>query len=223
MKLNFKGITLQDVELKFDEGGRRFKGYASTFNGDDSYGDTILPGAYAKTIAEHGMPKMFWGHDWDIPIGKWLSAVEDEKGLLVEGEFTPGNSQADAVMAAMRHGTVNGLSIGFRLAEGDYERKKDGGRIIKNVTKLYEISVVNFPADEDARISEVRSEEVDELKTIRDFENFLRDSGGFSKSVATSIVAKAKKLFADQRESDVDEKSATEILERLKKLEQSLS
>ena len=223
MKLNFKGITLQDVELKFDEGGRRFKGYASTFNGDDSYGDTILPGAYAKTIAEHGMPKMFWGHDWDIPIGKWLSAVEDEKGLLVEGEFTPGNSQADAVMAAMKHGTVNGLSIGFRLAEGDYERKKDGGRIIKNVSKLYEISVVNFPADEDARISEVRSEEVDELKTIRDFENFLRDSGGFSKSVATSIVAKAKKLFADQRESDVDEKSATEILERLKKLEQSLS
>lgn len=223
MKLNFKGITLQDVELKFDEGGRRFKGYASTFNGNDSYGDTILPGAYAKTIAEHGMPKMFWGHDWDIPIGKWLSAVEDEKGLLVEGEFTPGNSQADAVMAAMKHGTVNGLSIGFRLAEGDYERKKDGGRIIKNVTKLYEISVVNFPADEDARISEVRSEEVDELKTIRDFENFLRDSGGFSKSVATSIVAKAKKLFADQRESDVDEKSATEILERLKKLEQSLS
>ncbi len=223
MKLNFKGITLQDVELKFDEGGRRFKGYASTFNGNDSYDDTILPGAYAKTIAEHGMPKMFWGHDWDIPIGKWLSAVEDEKGLLVEGEFTPGNSQADAVMAAMKHGTVNGLSIGFRLAEGDYERKKDGGRIIKNVTKLYEISVVNFPADEDARISEVRSEEVDELKTIRDFENFLRDSGGFSKSVATSIVAKAKKLFADQRESDVDEKSATEILERLKKLEQSLS
>lgn len=223
MKLNFKGITLQDVELKFDGGGRRFKGYASTFNGNDSYGDTILPGAYAKTISEHGMPKMFWGHDWDIPIGKWLSAVEDEKGLLVEGEFTPGNSQADAVMAAMTHGTVNGLSIGFRLAEGDYERKKDGGRIIKNVTKLYEISVVNFPADEDARISEVRSEEVDELKTIRDFENFLRDSGGFSKSVATSIVAKAKKLFADQRESDVDEKSATEILERLKKLEQSLS
>ena len=106
MKLNFKGITLESVELKFDEGGRRFKGYASTFNGNDSYDDTILPGAYAKTIAEHGMPKMFWGHDWDIPIGKWLSAVEDEKGLLVEGEFTPGNSQADAVMAAMKHGTV---------------------------------------------------------------------------------------------------------------------
>ena len=72
-------------------------------------------------------------------------------------------------------------------------------------------------------MSEVRSEDVDNLKSIRDFENFLRDAGGFSKSVATSIVAKAKKLFANQRESDVDEKAATELLERLKKLEHSLS
>ena len=222
MKLNFKSVPLTGVELKFDEGGRRFKGYASTFNGNDSYGDTILPGAYQKTIAEN-MPKMFWGHDWDIPIGKWLSAVEDEKGLLVEGEFTPGNAQAEAVMSAMKHGTVDGLSIGFRLAEGDYESKKDGGRIIKNVSKLYEISVVNFPADDDARVSEVRSEDVDNLKSIRDFEDFLRAAGGFSKSAAPPTVAKAKKLFADQRESDVDEKAATELLERLKKLEQSLS
>ena len=91
------------------------------------------------------------------------------------------------------------------------------------MSKLYEISVVNFPADDDARVSEVRSEDVDNLKSIRDFENFLRDAGGFSKSVATSIVAKAKKLFANQRESDVDEKAATELLERLKKLEHSLS
>ena len=91
------------------------------------------------------------------------------------------------------------------------------------MSKLYEISVVNFPADEDARVSEVRSEDVDNLKSIRDFENFLRDAGGFSKSVATSIVAKAKKLFEGQRESDAEEKAAQELLERLKKLEQSLS
>ena len=72
-------------------------------------------------------------------------------------------------------------------------------------------------------MSEVRSEDVDNLKSIRDFENFLRDAGGFSKSVATSIVAKAKKLFEGQRESDAEEKAAQELLERLKKLEQSLS
>ena len=75
----------------------------------------------------------------------------------------------------------------------------------------------------DARVSEIRSEEIDELQTIRDFENFLREAGGFSKSTATSIVAKAKKLFASQRESEEEEKMATQLLERVKKLELSLS
>ena len=183
----FKSLPLESVELRFEGNTRKFRGYASTFNGNDSYGDTILPGAYLKTLADNGMPKMFFAHDWGLPVGKWLSA------------------------------------IGFRLSEGDYERKKDGGRIIKSVSKLYEISIVNFPADGDARVSEIRSEEIDELQTIRDFENFLREAGGFSKSTATSIVAKAKKLFASQRESEEEEKMATQLLERVKKLELSLS
>ena len=38
-----------------------------------------------------------------------------------------------------------------------------------------------------------------------------------------SIVAKAKKLFASQRESEEEEKMATQLLERVKKLELSLS
>ncbi len=222
LKLNFKSVALDGVDLKFDGESGRFKGYASTFNGNDSYGDTILPGAYAKTIVEHGLPKMFWGHNWDIPIGKWLSATEDDKGLLVEGEFTKGNPQAEAVMAAMKHGTVDGLSIGFRLSAGDYEEKKDGGRIIKSVTHLYEISVVNFPADDDARISDVRSEDIAGINTIRDLENLLRDAGGFSKSQATTLVAKARKLFEDRGDPDGDEKAASLILERIKSLEEKL-
>ena len=222
MSVIYKSIPLSGVELKLEGDSRKFKGYASTFNGNDSYGDTILPGAYMKTLAENGMPKMFFGHDWGLPIGKWLSAVEDEKGLLVEGELTPGNPQGDAVLAALKHGTVDGLSIGFQLKREDYESKKDGGRIIKQVSRLYEISVVNFPADGDARVEGVKSEDINDIKSIRDLENFLRDAGGFSKSVATSLVAKAKKLFADQRESEAEEKAANALLERLKSLENSL-
>ena len=82
----FKSLPLESVELRFEGNTRKFRGYASTFNGNDSYGDTILPGAYLKTLADNGMPKMFFAHDWGLPVGKWLSAVEDEKGLLVEGE-----------------------------------------------------------------------------------------------------------------------------------------
>lgn len=46
MAVQYKSIPLQDVELKMMEGStRKFRGYASVFNGKDSYGDVILPGA----------------------------------------------------------------------------------------------------------------------------------------------------------------------------------
>ena len=154
MTIQYKDAPLSVVELKMDGGSRKFRGYASTFNGTDSYGDTILPGAYQQTLATNGMPKMFFGHKWDLPIGKWLTVVEDEKGLLVEGELTEGNPQADAVLVALRHGTVDGLSIGFRLSKDDYEEKKEGGRLIKSVSRLFEISVVSFPADGGAQLEQ---------------------------------------------------------------------
>lgn len=223
MAIQYKSIPLQDVELKMMESGvGRFKGYASVFNGKDSYGDVILPGAYKKSLETYGMPKMFFGHRWDLPIGKWTLAAEDEKGLLVEGELTPGNPKSEAVLAALKHGTVDGLSVGFSSRGAEYRELEDGGREFKSIGRLLEISIVSYPADEAARITDVRSEELDEIDSIRDFENFLRDAGGFSKSVATSLVAKARKLFLDQREAEAEEKASNDLLERLKKLEESL-
>ena len=223
MQMTFKSVPLSGVELKMDENGtRKFKGYASVFNRVDAVGDTILPGAYKATLAKFGMPKMFFGHDWGLPIGKWTAAYEDEKGLVVEGELTPGNPQSDAVLAALKHGTVDGLSIGYRLKPGDFEERADGGRTIKNVSRLFEVSVVTFPCDDAARVTDVKSEDIDGIKTIRDLEGFLRDAGGFSKSVATSLVAKAKKLFANQRESEADEEKAKALFERISAFERSL-
>ena len=68
----------------------------------------------------------------------------------------------------------------------------------------------------------------------RVIQGFMIQGGGFTAEMqqkpvhdpiptATSIVAKAKKLFASQRESEEEEKMATQLLERVKKLELSLS
>ncbi len=77
-----KHLLLSDVELKFDGEAGTFAGYASVFGGVDSYGDTIEKGAFSETLALHGAPKMFFNHDWNMPIGKY-TAREDEKGLFV--------------------------------------------------------------------------------------------------------------------------------------------
>ena len=40
--------------------------------------------------------------------------------------------------------------------------------------------------------------------------------------MATAIVAKSRKLFLDQREAEAEEKASKDLLERLKKLEESI-
>jgi len=57
----------------------------------------------------------------ELPVGKWLTMYEDTKGLLMEGELTPGNPDAAIVKAAMQHETIDGLSIGYMLDPSDVE------------------------------------------------------------------------------------------------------
>ena len=133
-----KTLQLSNCEIKLDGETGKFSGYASVFGGVDSYGDTIIRGAFDYTLRNNGKPKMFYGHDWSIPVGKYLVAKEDEKGLYVEGELTPGLSKSEDVRAALKHGTLDGLSVGGYLKKGDWEDSADGGRIIRRWTSLVE-------------------------------------------------------------------------------------
>lgn len=204
-----KILSLSDVQLKFAKGGGdeswSFSGYASKFNGVDSYGDTILPGAYSKVLkairsGAARMPKMFVNHrSWELPVGKWLKMGEDEEGLFTEGEFTKGMPSAVAVRAALQHETVDGLSIGFRLDPNEVEvvDKGDGSRpqrIIKSIAELSEVSIVTFPADGEARVdvSSVKSA-IEGFTSLSEYEDYLRDACGFSKSAATSFVSGIRK------------------------------
>lgn len=203
---------LNNVELKFANNSATFQGYASVFGGVDSYDDTIERGAFAGVIASGKMPKMFENHkSWEIPIGKWTSMQEDTKGLLVKGEFTPNHPRAEIVRAAMLHGTVDGLSIGFRMSKDDYETR-DGIRYIKNVSELIEISAVTFPADSNARIDlESVKGELDTIETIQDLEAFLREAGGFSKGLAVAIIARSRKILGAEPKGQSDEKLLAEL------------
>lgn len=219
--MEHKTLSLNDCEIKLAADTGKFEGYASTFNNVDSYGDTILPGAYKDTLSANGLPKMFILHrSYELPIGKWLDASEDSKGLYVKGELTPGLSMANDVNAALKHGTLDGLSIGYALRKADYQPsdKIEGGRIIKKISLLSEISPVTFPADSFARIdlSSVKSE-LESVETVRDFERFLRDAGGLSKSITEAVIARAKVVFSQGEPAikTIDANAIQALTERL--------
>jgi HK97 family phage prohead protease len=198
--LEIKRLPLNALELKFTE-GMKFAGIASIFGGVDSYGDTIQEGAYAETLKNRERPvRMRWNHYGDV-IGKWTKIEETDKGLYVEGELTPGHSKAADVYASMKHGAVDGMSIGYRVKV--YEQLPNERRLLKQI-ELVEISIVEEPADLGAKIGEVKSA-IEQAKTLKEIETLLRDAGGFSRNDATALVSRIKSLY--QSDSDAEKRN----------------
>lgn len=193
-----KDLTLDRCEIKFSANKpTQFKGYASMFGGVDQYGDTILRGAYSETISNRSAPiLMLYGHNPGRVIGKWINLQEDDKGLLADGELTPGNTESENVAALMKHGAINGLSIGYRVSDGGEQMSADGRLRVLSKIDLLEISVVSMPADDGARIdlSSVKSQ-IDALTSISAAEDFLRDAGGFSRNAAKTFLSQLKTVY----------------------------
>jgi uncharacterized protein len=202
--MEIKRLPLSALELKFTE-GMKFSGYASAFGLVDSYGDTIEKGAYAETIANRERPiRMLYNHNGNV-IGKWTSFKEDEKGLFVQGELTPNHSKAMDVYASLKHGAVDGMSIGYRVREK--QDLPDGTRLLKKI-ELVEISIVEEPADLGAKIAEVKSL-IEQSTTYKEIETLLRDAGGFSRNDATALVSRIKSLC--QSDSDAEKRQKESI------------
>jgi uncharacterized protein len=148
----------QPVNIKTDAKEGTFKGYASIFNVVDNYGDVVLPGAFRQTLEELHIKniKLLWQHDYKKPIGVFTKIEETVTGLLVEGKIFTDLRQGKEANLLLQSGVVDGLSIGYEIVESFYNQDI---RYIKQA-KLWEISIVTFPANEMARIKDVRAQEL---------------------------------------------------------------
>ena len=200
--MEIKNISLDSVQFKFaDDKPGVFSGYASVFNGVDSYGDTIMPGAYKGTLEGRDRPiQLRWNH-WGPVIGKWLFIEEDEIGLKVTGELTPGHSVADDAYALLKHGAVTGMSIGYRVKSAMDYPEENRRELIE--IELIEISIVENPADNAAQISGVKSA-INDAESLKEIESILRDVGRFSRADATALVARIKSLTHGERDAKKD-------------------
>lgn len=208
--MEFKQISLDDAGIKFanDGGVKSFSGYASTFGGTDSYGDTIHPGAYTKSVGDGAEVKMYFNHGWlrkELPIGK-MFVKQDANGLFVErAEFTHGIKLADDVALAVQHKTVNGLSIGYRVNPEMTKPKSAGkGRDIFEIDFLKEVSIVDWPADGNAVITGIKSA-IEEAISLKEIEALLRDAGGFSRADACALVARIKSMQQSESVAEEDQ------------------
>jgi hypothetical protein len=222
-----KTLSLVDVSLKMQGDAGTFEGYASKWGGVDSYGDTIAKGAFAETLRTNGQPKLYLEHSWKLggallPVGK-ATCEEDSVGLYLRGELTPGLSVAADVLAAMKHGTIDGLSIGGMVKKGDYE-EIGGGRLIKKWHNLFDVSIVTHPADGAARIDLASVKSLDfeallpECKSEKEIERLLRDAG-LGKWEATAVISRVRAIVkGSDSQQEAQAKETAMILERIQRL-----
>ena len=184
--------------LRTDEGAQVgvFEGLASTFGAPDLVGDIIEPGAFRASLDRPRTVKMLWQHDPRAPIGVWDRIAETATGLTVKGRLVLDVQQAREALALLRAGAVDALSIGFSVPKGGWsvDREKAVRRLSR--IDLWEISVVTFPANPDARIARVKGRAAHgALPSEREFERFLTRDAGFSRSQARIIVGSGYKAL----------------------------
>ncbi len=210
-------------EFKFlDDSGSpagSFEGYGAVFGNIDSHGDVIEPGAFAKSLLErersgrrlppmykqHGMTSM--GRD---PVGVWEAMSEDAHGLHVRGRLIGlDTDHGKWTYAQAKEGGFGGLSIGYRVPPNGSKmgsgRPGEPRRYLK-MLMIGEVSLVDDPSNVRATLGRVKSaflgdaDFADEIKTIRDFETFLRDVGGFSNEAAKAIASRGFKAQPEPRD-----------------------
>lgn len=150
-ELKFARVPVASVEAD-----GRFSGYASLFGVVDLGRDVVERGAFSRSIARAGASgvRMLFQHDPAVPIGRWEEIREDERGLFVRGRLAKGGGRSDEVLALMREGAVDGLSIGFRTVRAISDPRRGVRRILE--AELREISVVTFPMQPGARVEAVK-------------------------------------------------------------------
>lgn len=156
-----------------DEGGPVIEGYFSVFNRDYELWpgavEQVAPGAFRETLG--GDIRALANHDTRLVLGRTttgtLTLREDDKGLFGTIKMNEQDSDAMNLYARVQRGDVSQCSFGFDILDEKFTERSDGSVLwtIRKV-KLYEVSVVTFPAYVETAVS-ARKAEVDTIRRRR--------------------------------------------------------
>jgi hypothetical protein len=132
------------------------EGYASLFGEVDQARDMVMPGAFTQTLQNRGLRRipMLFQHDPAEPVGIWLELREDWRGLWARGRLIPEVARGRELLALVREGAIDGLSIGYRTVRGRIDPKTRIRRLYQ--VDLWEVSIVTFPLLTGARVRAVK-------------------------------------------------------------------
>lgn len=152
-----------------ENGNRYIEGLFAVFNSDyniaPNMSESVDPHAFDETINDD--IRCLADHDTRIVLGRTSANTFEvsitSRGLWGRVLVNPNDQEAMNVLARVDRGDINQASFGFDILEEETDFREDGSVhwTIKKV-KLYECSVVAFPAYQDTALDSRR----EEYKTI---------------------------------------------------------
>jgi len=152
--------------------------YLAKFDNIDSDNDMIKKGAFTKSIQERGPDSpsnrkiafLRW-HDWEKPIGKFLTLEEDDFGLFAVSQLGTSQLGEDA-FRDYTDGIIREHSIGFQYIQDKMKfiedmNAPDKGYFMISELKLYEGSAVTFGANSETNVIDVMKSEDKVEKAVK--------------------------------------------------------
>ena len=193
-----KHITVGLKAAGDDKPEGRFTGYASVFGNKDSFGDVIVKGAFAESLASYGengagIP-CYWSHQMSDPmmnIGHTVSAYEDEHGLKVDVQLDLDNPNGAYTHKLIQEGRVSQMSFAFDIEDFAFAQSEELGDYMElRKLKIHEVSVVQVGANQSTELLAVK-ERIAQLKDGRSLsksnEGQLREAISLIESVLSSL------------------------------------
>lgn len=219
---NQKGATMPNYKSSGNatmEDAGIVKGYASTFDRiPDSYGDVVAKGAFADSLKHWesiGKPiPLLYGHSTDDPkynIGKVTKAYEDDHGLYVEAEFDAENDTAQYVRKLAKEGRLYQFSFAYEVLDWGETELPDGTKANElRKLNLFEVSLVQIPANQRAEVTEVKDAKA-EAKSGRRNSKADEDELRRIRSIAEDIIAAVDGLINIEDSEERSEEAGSDL------------
>lgn len=170
--MNKRMVRSAPTEFKIRENGEDIfiEGYFAVFNTRyemwEGAAETVINGAFLDTLGED--IRALINHNTDFVLGRTtagtLELAEDDTGLFGRIKINKNDSDAMNLYARVQRGDVNQCSFGFDIIDETYKTDAQGNVLWElRKVKLYEVSVVTFPAYEETIVQARKND----LETIR--------------------------------------------------------
>ena len=161
--------TQSKFETREADGEMYISGYFAVFNSEyemwpgavESIADTAFDGALADDI------RCLIDHETRLVLGRnkagTLTLKVDTRGLWGEVRINPNDQDAVNLYERVKRGDVDQCSFGFDILDEEFEDRGDTVKWPIKKVKLYQVSVVTFPAYEETSVS-ARKRQLGEIK-----------------------------------------------------------